>query len=341
MPTKLSLKHGRIDLSHGAGGRAMTELIDQVFRAEFKNPLLDQLGDQAIIDPLPAQRLAFTTDSYVVSPLFFKGGDIGSLAVYGTLNDIACAGAKPLYLSAGFIIVEGFPLSDLKRIAHSMAMAAHAHQVMIVTGDTKVVEKNACDGLFINTTGIGVLDDHFLPSSPQPTDRVVISGDIGDHGAAIISQRENLSFITDVLSDSAALTPLINLILTASPSLRCLRDPTRGGVAAVLNEWAQQFRVGFLLEESALPIKTPVRSACELLGLDPLYLANEGKVIAICPAAEAERLLATMQQHPLGQNAAIIGTVTSDPQAFVQMKTRIGGTRLVDWLAGEQLPRIC
>lgn len=338
---KLSIKNGIIDLNHGAGGRAMTELIEKIFIPAFNNPILATRSDQAIINNLPGNRLAFATDSYVVSPLFFNGGDIGSLAVHGTINDIACSGATPYYLAASFILAEGFPLKDLQRIVRSMATAADSANVSIVTGDTKVVERGACDGVFINTSGIGVLSESFTPKAPQPDDLIIINGDIGDHGTAIISQRENLSFITDIPSDTAPLHELIKTMISAVPTIRCLRDPTRGGVAAVLNEWAQYYGLGFLLEESTLPIKTSVRSACELMGQDPLHLANEGKVLALCPPAAANTLLDQMQQHPLGQNAAIIGKVVTDPHCFVQMNTLMGGTRLVDWLAGEQLPRIC
>jgi len=322
----------------------MAQLVEELFMAAFDNPLLARGNDQALMPMPPAGRLVMTTDGYVITPRVFPGGDIGSLAVHGTVNDVAMAGATPLYLSAGFIIEEGLPLSELEAIVESMAGAARAAGVSVVTGDTKVVERGGCDGLFITTTGIGVIpDDRVSPSGDkaQPGDRILVSGTLGDHGVAIMSRRENLVFETPIISDSAALNGLVAAMVAVVPEIRALRDPTRGGLAAALNELAQQSDVGMVLREDAIPLKEPVRGACELLGLDPLTVANEGKLVAICPSARAEALLETMRAHPLGRDAADIGCVVADPDRFVQMETRLGGRRIVDWLAGEQLPRIC
>ena len=338
----LDFSRGRIDMSHGGGGRAMQHLVDELFRAAFDNPVLDRGDDQAQVE-VGAGRLAFTTDSYVISPLFFPGGDIGSLAVHGTVNDLAMAGAVPQWLSAGFIIEEGFPLADLKRIVESMAAAACAANVAIVTGDTKVVERGKGDGVFINTSGIGVIppgvDIHARRA--RPGDAILVSGTIGDHGVAILSHRQGVAFETDLESDSAALHGLVAAMLAAAPDLHVLRDPTRGGVAATLNEIAHAASVGIRLEERSLPVRDPVRGACELLGLDPLNVANEGKLLAICAADDAPRVLAAMRAHDRGRDAAIIGTVVEDPNHFVSMDTIFGGRRMIDWLTGEQLPRIC
>jgi hydrogenase expression/formation protein HypE len=341
---KLDLKNGRIDLSHGSGGRAMADLIDGIFREALKNPFLEQGNDQASL-PLPVGgRLAMTTDGYVVSPLFFPGGDIGSLAVHGTINDIAMSGAKPLYLSASFIIEEGFSLADLKRIADSMGRASREAGVPVVAGDTKVVERGKADGVFISTAGIGVIAEglNFSGDRAEPGDAVLLSGSIGDHGVAIMSSRENLEFETEIVSDSAALHGLVAAMVAASgESIKLLRDPTRGGLAATLNELAQQSGVGFRIDEDAVPVKAQVAAACELLGLDPLFVANEGKLVAVVAPEAAEALLAAMRAHPLSREAAIIGRVVADEQRFVQMTTAFGGGRIVDWLSGEQLPRIC
>lgn len=338
----LDWRNGTVELAHGGGGRAMAQLIEDLFQAAFDNPWLRQANDQAVLDQ-PEGRIVMATDSHVVSPLFFPGGDIGSLSVHGTINDVATSGAKPLWLSAGFILEEGFPLADLKRIVTSMAEAALAAGVPIVTGDTKVVERGKGDGVFINTTGVGVVPAGVTISGNQarPGDAILVSGYIGDHGVAIMSLRENLSFDTRIVSDSAALHTLIASMLQAAPDLHCLRDPTRGGLAATLNEIAQQSGVGMTIREAAIPVREEVDAACELLGLDPLYVANEGKVVAICPAATAPTLLAAMQAHPLGRDAAIIGEVVDDAHSFVQMETQFGGRRNVDWITGEQLPRIC
>lgn len=339
---RLNLKSGRVDLSHGAGGRSMAHLVHELFQAAFDNPFLNQANDQAAF-AVEAGRMVMSTDSYVISPLFFPGGDIGSLAVHGTINDVAMSGAVPLYLSAGFILEEGFPLADLARIVASMAAASREAGVPVITGDTKVVERGKADGVFINTAGIGRVPEGVEISGDRarPGDVVIVSGSIGDHGVAVMSQRENLGFGTELVSDSAALHGLVAAMVAACPGLHVLRDPTRGGVAATLNELAHQSGVGMVLEESALPIREAVRGACELLGLDPLYVANEGKLLAIAPEAEAPALLAAMQAHPLGREAAIIGRVIEDDHCFVQMTTSFGGTRVVDWLAGDQLPRIC
>ncbi len=341
---KLDLKNGRVDMSHGAGGRAMAELISSIFKDAFGNELLDQGNDQASFPTPAGGRMVMTTDGYVVSPIFFPGGDIGSLAVHGTVNDLAMAGAKPLYLSASYIIEEGFPLGDLKRIAESMGAAAKAAGVTIVTGDTKVVERGKADGVFISTAGVGVVPDGLVLSGDRarPGDKVIVSGSMGDHGVAIMSSRENLTFETEILSDSAALNGLVEaMVAEAGPHLRLMRDPTRGGLAATLNELAHQSGVGFRIVEDRIPIKRQVAAACELLGLDPLNVANEGKLVAVVAPEAADGLVEAMRAHPLGTDAAIIGETVEDDQHFVQMTTGFGGGRIVDWLAGEQLPRIC
>lgn len=341
-PRKLDLAHGLVEMNHGGGGRAMAQLVDDLFVAAFANPLLEQGNDQATVTPPPG-RLAISTDSFVVSPLFFPGGDIGSLAVHGTVNDVSMAGAKPLYLSAGFILEEGLQLADLARIVDSMAAAARRADIAIITGDTKVVERGKGDSVFITTTGIGVVPDGVAPSGDRarPGDAVLVSGSIGDHGVAILSKRENLEFETTLESDSAALNGLVAAMVAAVPDVHCLRDPTRGGLGTTLNELCQQSGVGMMLDEGAIPVRKEVEAACELLGLDPLYVANEGKLVAICAAEDADRLLSVMRAHPRGAEAAIIGRVQEDPHRFVQMRTAFGGTRVVDWLSGEQLPRIC
>ena len=338
----LDIKNGRVDMSHGSGGRAMAQLISELFASAFDNEYLAQGNDGAVLPAAPG-RLVMAVDSHVVSPLFFAGGDIGCLSVHGTINDVAVMGAAPLYLSASFILEEGFPLVDLKRIVESMAHAAREAGVPIVTGDTKVVEQGKGDGVFITTTGVGVLRDGVELSGDLawPGDSILLSGAIGDHGMAILSQREGLTFSAPIVSDTAALHGLIAAMLDSGARLRVLRDPTRGGLAATLNEIAIQSKTGMLLQEAAIPVNQPVEAACEFLGLDPLYVANEGKLVAICAPEDAERLLATMRAHPLGRAAAIIGEVREDAHGFVQMTTKLGGRRVVDWLAGEQFPRIC
>ena len=339
----LDLINGKVNLSHGGGGRAMAQLIDCLFIKHFDNQLLKQRNDQALFTP-PVGRLVMSTDSHVISPLFFPGGDIGSLAVHGTINDVAMAGAKPLYLAAGFILEEGLALADLQKIVISMADAANKAGVPIITGDTKVVERGKGDGVFITTTGIGVVAEGIEISSERAEVgcKILVSGSLGDHGIAIMAGRENLQFETAIVSDSAALHGLVADMLAVAPkAIRCLRDPTRGGLATVLNELAQQSGVGMVIDEAKIPVKAEVKAACEILGFDPLLVANEGKLVCICEAASAELLLNTMRQHQLGQEAAIIGEVIADPLGFVQMTTAFGGRRMVDWPVGEQLPRIC
>lgn len=342
MARRLDLAQGVVDLSHGAGGRAMTQLIEELFVAAFDNELLGQHNDNALTEP-PAGRLVVSTDGFVVSPLFFPGGDIGSLAVHGTVNDVSMAGATPLYLTSGFILEEGFPLRDLARVVRSMAEAARAAGVRIITGDTKVVERGKADGLFITTTGIGVARPGPVPSGDRarPGDAVLVSGTMGDHGIAVMSSRPGVGFTTDLQSDSAALNGLVAAMMDAVPDIHVLRDPTRGGLAATLNEIAQQSDVGMQLQETAIPVRPEVTGACELLGLDPLNVANEGKLIAICAPEHAGTLLAVMRAHPLGGAAANIGRVVADSEHFIELETGFGGRRIVDWLAGEQLPRIC
>lgn len=338
----LDIKHGRVDMSHGSGGRAMVQLIEELFAAALGNEYLAQGNDGALL-PRAQGRLVMATDSHVVSPLFFAGGDIGCLAVHGTINDVAVMGAQPLYLAASFILEEGFPLADLQRIVVSMAQAAKVAGVPIVTGDTKVVERGKGDGVFITTTGIGVAREGVTLSGDlaQPGDKILLSGTIGDHGMAILSQREGMSFDAPIVSDTAALHGLIAAMLDSGARIRVLRDPTRGGLATTLNEIARQSGVGMMLHESAIPVNAPVAAACEFLGLDPLYVANEGKLVAICAPQDAERLLDVMRDQALGQQAVIIGDVLEDAHHFVQMTTKLGGRRMVDWLTGEQLPRIC
>jgi hydrogenase expression/formation protein HypE len=340
---RIDLQSGKVEMNHGAGGRAMTDLVDLLFKPALDNPLLAQGNDQALFE-LPPGRVAMSTDSFVITPLFFPGGDIGSLAIHGTVNDLAMGGAKPIYLSAGFILEEGLPLADLHRIVQSMAEAARDAGVQIVTGDTKVVERGSGDGVFINTCGVGVVPPavDLGVHRVEAGDAVLVSGTLGDHGVAIMSQREGLSFQTSLTSDSASLHGLVAAMVAAAPgALHLMRDPTRGGVAATLNEIAQQTGQGILIEEERLPVSEEVRGACELLGLDPLTVANEGKLLAIVAQDEAEEVLAAMRAHPRGERAARVGTVTEDDLKLVRMRTPIGGERVVDWLYGEQLPRIC
>ncbi|HMK78629.1 MAG TPA: hydrogenase expression/formation protein HypE [Xanthobacteraceae bacterium] len=340
---KLDIRNGRVELSHGAGGRAMAQLIGDLFHAALDNEWLRRGNDQAAFE-VASGRMVMTTDSYVISPLFFPGGDIGSLAVHGTINDVAMSGARPLYLSASFILEEGFPLADLARIAQSMGAASRAAGVPVITGDTKVVERGKGDGVFISTTGIGVVPAGLDLSADKARagDAVIVSGTIGDHGVAVMSRRENLSFETEIVSDSAPLHDLVAVMVAAGGgALRVMRDPTRGGLAATLNELAYASGVGFVLDEAALPLRPGVAAACELLGLDPLNVANEGKLVAIVAAEAAGAVLGAMRGHALGRDAAIIGQAVADDHCFVQMRTEFGGGRIVDWLSGEQLPRIC
>ena len=339
----LDIKNGHVDLSHGSGGRAMAQLIEELFARHFDNEFLRKGNDGATL-PLPVGgRLVMACDGHVVSPLFFPGGDIGCLCVHGTINDVAVMGAKPLWLAASFILEEGFPLVDLDRIVASMAQAAREAGVPVVTGDTKVVEQGKADGVFISTTGVGVVPDGVQLSGDRarPGDAILLSGTLGDHGMAIMALRENLGFSSAIVSDTAALHGLIAAMLATGADIRVLRDPTRGGLATTLNEIARQSGAGMMIEETAIPLNPEVAAACEFLGLDPLYVANEGKLVAIVAAADAERVLAAMRDHPLGHRAARIGAVLEDPHHFVQMTTGFGGRRIVDWLTGEQLPRIC
>jgi hydrogenase expression/formation protein HypE len=340
----LDLKNGRVDMTHGSGGRAMVQLIEEVFARHLGNEFLGQGNDGAVLPaPTFGERLVMSTDCHVVTPLFFAGGDIGCLSVHGTVNDVAVMGARPLYLAAGFILEEGFPLGDLARIVESMALAAKEAGVPVVTGDTKVVEKGKGDGIYITTTGVGALPAgrEINGARARPGDAILVSGTLGDHGVAIMSQRENLSFDAAIESDTAALNGLVAAMLATGAEIHTLRDPTRGGLAATLNEIAGQSGVGMVLSEKDIPIRPVVSAACEFLGLDPLYVANEGKLICICPAAAAPALLAAMRAHPLGTAAAQIGEVIADENHFVQLVTAFGGKRIVDWLAGDQLPRIC
>lgn len=334
---------GSVLLGHGGGGTLSQRLLDEIFLPAFSNPALAALHDGARLD-LPAGRIAFSTDSFVVRPVFFPGGDIGSLAVHGTVNDLAMCGARPVALSAGFILEEGFPLEDLRRIVASMRDAAEAASVPIVTGDTKVVDRGKGDGVYVNTSGIGIVPDgiEIHPRRAAPGDAVLLSGPIADHGIAILSVREGLGFEGDVRSDSAALDGLAAAILAAGgDSVRVLRDPTRGGVASALNEIAEASTTGIRLEERAIPVREAVRGACEILGLDPLYVANEGKCLAIVAPERAEGVLAAMRAHPLGRDAVRIGEVAAEPLGRVLLRSAVGGTRIVDRMSGEQLPRIC
>jgi len=331
-------------LGHGSGGRLSAELMRSIFLPAFGNPVLDRLDDQAVVN-VRGTRLALTTDTFVVKPLFFPGGDIGSLAVHGTVNDLAMGGATPVFLSVAFIIEEGLSMDVLRRVVDSLRAAAEKAGVQIVTGDTKVVEKGCGDELFINTTGIGIVPDGLVLSAnlARPGDKVLLSGSIGEHGIAILAQREGLEFECPVESDSAALNGLVAAMLRVNVGggIRVLRDPTRGGVSSTLNEIAEQSRVGIQLEESMIPIREEVRGACEMLGLDPLYVANEGKLIAIVAPEAAEAVLGAMRSDALGRNAQIIGTVVEAESPIVTIRTSLGTSRCVDMLAGDQLPRIC
>lgn len=336
------IHHDRIVLGHGSGGKLSAALLRDIFLPAFANPVLERLDDQAIL-AVGGSRLAFTTDSFVVKPLFFPGGDIGSLAVHGTVNDLAMGGAQPLFLSVAFIIEEGLSIDTLRRIVSSMSGAAAAAGVQVVTGDTKVVEKGSGDGLFVNTAGIGLVPDGVELSADRarPGDCVILSGSIGEHGIAIMAQREGLEFESPLESDSASLHTLVAAMLAVTHDFRCLRDPTRGGLSSACNEIAAQSNVGIALDEWAIPVRDEVAGACEMLGLDPLYVANEGKLIAIVEAARADEVVAAMRRHPLGAAARIIGAVTSANAGLVTMRTTLGTTRIVDLLTGDQLPRIC
>ena len=355
-PTPLTTRD-HVLLGHGSGGKLSAELVRDVFLPAFSNPALAQLNDQAVVS-INGTRIAITTDSFVVKPLFFPGGDIGSLAVHGTVNDLAMGGAQPLFLSAAFIIEEGFSMDLLQRVVGSLKRAADDAGVQIVTGDTKVVEKGKGDGLFINTTGVGVVPEGLELSAnrSRPGDKVVLSGSIGDHGIAILAQREGLEFESAITSDSAPLHTLVAEMLRleshfcqnraemghpVNAVIRCMRDPTRGGLSSAFNEIAGQSQVGIELDEPTIPIRDEVKGACEMLGLDPLYVANEGKLIAIVEPSAADALVAVMRKHPLGKDTRVIGTVVERNTGMVTMRTALGTTRIVDMLAGDQLPRIC
>lgn len=336
-------RHERIVLGHGSGGRLSADLLQKVFLPAFANDVLSRLEDQATLALADVSRLAVTTDSFVVRPLFFPGGDIGRLAVHGTVNDLAVGGAVPRWIAAAFILEEGLLLDDLRRVVASMRDACAEAGVVLVTGDTKVVDKGKGDQLFITTTGLGVVPPgrHLSIAAARPGDAILISGTLGDHGIAIMSVREGLEFDTVLESDTAPLHDLTRVLLDACPSIRCMRDPTRGGVTSALSELATASKVGVRLVESALPIRREVRAACELLGLDPLYVANDGKLLAVVPEQDAKKLLDAMQSHPRGREAAIIGKVVQDHPGTVILRSTIGGERMVTLLSGEQLPRIC
>ncbi|HWZ01530.1 MAG TPA: hydrogenase expression/formation protein HypE [Edaphobacter sp.] len=338
--------HKHIVLGHGSGGKLTADLIEKIFLPAFRNPTLDRLDDQAVVT-IGGARLAFTTDSFVVTPIFFPGGDIGRLAIHGTVNDLAMSGARPLYLSAAFILEEGLEVDDLRRVVESMRSAAAEAGVQLVTGDTKVVNRGKGDQIFITTTGIGVIEHSFSISADRarPGDKILLSGYIGDHGMTIMSQREGLEFESSIESDCAPLNSLVAMMLATAASsndfVHTLRDPTRGGVATTLNEIAKHANVGMLLDERAIPVRESVKGACEVLGLDPLYVANEGKLLAMVAPEMADAVLEQMHRHRLGQDAAIIGEVVEAHRGMVLVKTEIGGTRVLDVMFGEQLPRIC
>lgn len=336
------LSHDTVQLAHGAGGKLSSELIEKIFLPRFLNTTLEKMEDQAILNN-PGGRIAFSTDTFVVDPIFFPGGNIGELAVNGTVNDVAMSGAQPRFLSVGFILEEGLPFETLHRIVLSMEKAAKTAGVQVVTGDTKVVNRGSCDKLFINTTGIGFVPDgvNISASNLQAGDKVILSGTIADHGMAVMTSREGLSFQSTVESDTAGLNHLVSRMLEVSNNIHALRDPTRGGLATTLNEFAGSSNVGIQLEDDKIPVRDDVRGACEILGIDPLYVANEGKLVAIVPADIAESVLAVMQADPLGKNAAIIGEVTAEHPGVVALRTGLGANRIVDMPVGEQLPRIC
>jgi hydrogenase expression/formation protein HypE len=332
-----------VTLAHGAGGKASAALVDAVFLEAFRNPLLESLGDSAVIGFPSGERLAISTDSFVVQPRRFPGGSIGELAVHGTANDLAVVGAVPQWISAAFVLEEGFPIAELKDIVADMAAAAAETGVQIVTGDTKVVPKGAADGMFVTTTGAGVIPEgrRLSAQSVRAGDKVLLSGAMGDHGMAVMLARGDLAIEADICSDTASVSPLVELLLAAAPSARWLRDPTRGGVGTVCNELAQACGLGVVLDEERLPVHPMVSGACELLGIDPLYVANEGKFVAVVAPAEAEAGLAALRSHPLGADAAEIGEIVSEPAETVVVRTGFGGTRIVDMLVGDPLPRIC
>lgn len=335
------MKQERILMAHGSGGLMSQQLIDEIFKAAWNNELMEML-DSAILN-LPAGRLAMSTDSFVITPLFFPGGDIGKLSICGTVNDLVACGAKPLYMSTAFIIEEGFPLSDLRKIAESMAVTAQEVGVKLVTGDTKVVEKGSADGIFINTTGIGIIPEgiNYRPQRVKPGDKIIVTGYMGDHGLAIMAQREGLSFNTPALSDCAPLYQLGQMTSQYGQAIKCMRDPTRGGLATVLNEIARQAGAGIRVKESSIPVSEVIRGACDMLGMDPLYMANEGKMVIFTDAEKADEILAELGKLSQTQNAAIIGEVYSDPAGMVLIETELGAERILGMLEGEHVPRIC
>ncbi len=336
------LSHANVQLAHGAGGKLSAEMIDKIFLPRFSNTTLEKMEDQAILDN-PGGRIAFSTDTFVVDPIFFPGGDIGDLAINGTVNDVAMSGAQPKFLSVGFILEEGLPFETLHRIVLSMEKAAKIAGVKIVAGDTKVVNRGSCDKLFINTTGIGFVPDdiHISASNLRPGDKILLSGTLADHGMAVMTSREGLSFQSTVNSDTAGLNHLVNDMLAVSNQIHAMRDPTRGGLATSLNEFAAASEVGIQLYNDGYPVKENVRGACEILGIDPLYVANEGKLVAVVPENIAEKILSAMQANPLGKDAVIIGEVTDKHPGIVVLQTGLGANRIVDMPVGEQLPRIC
>ncbi len=339
---KIDITREVIDMSHGSGGAATQTLIDQIFSKAFNNPLLDEHHDSVAI-PLPPGRVVVTTDSHVITPLFFQGGNIGDLAFNGTVNDIAMSGAIPYYLTASFILQEGFPIKLLKEIVDTMGRLSKQYNIPIVAGDTKVVERQHGDGVYITTTGIGVVSPELFigPGRAKVGDKIILTGTIGDHGVAVMSSRHHLSFATKIQSDTASLHELVSLIIQHENAIHCLRDPTRGGVATSLNEIAKHSRVGMLIHEDKIPISEEVEAAAELLGLDPLYIANEGKMLVIASPQFATEILDTLKAHPLAKDAAIIGEVISESNHFVQLQTVFGSKRIIGTLQGEQLPRIC
>ena len=336
------MKTDKILLDHGSGGKISHHLTTDMLLPVFDNPILAQLNDGAIFE-LEGKRIAFSTDSYTVDPIFFPGGNIGDLAINGTVNDVAMCGGQPVYLSVGLIIEEGFPIKDLETIVSEMGRAAETAEVTVVTGDTKVVPKGAVDKIFINTSGLGLIprDVDIASHKARAGDRIILSGTIADHGIAILTQREGLSFATCITSDTAPLNHMVNQMFAVSKAIHVLRDPTRGGVGTALNEIAEKSKMGIRIYEEQIPLKNEVAAACELLGFDPLYLANEGKLLAFVAGPDTEAVLAAIRENPFGQDATVIGEVVEDHAGRVIMQTRIGGSRIVDMLAGEQLPRIC
>jgi hydrogenase expression/formation protein HypE len=336
------LREDQVTLAHGAGGKASAALVDAVFLEALGNPLLAELEDQAVF-AVGDRRLAFTTDSFVVSPLFFPGGSIGDLAVNGTVNDLAVSGATPLHLSVAVILEEGFPIGDLRRVVADLARAAAAAQVSVVTGDTKVVQRGKADGCYLTTSGVGVLErpGRLRAAAIRPGDRLIVSGPVGDHGITVMLARGGLDIDAELVSDTAPLTRLVTALLDAAPNTRCLRDATRGGVATILNEWATAADVALLVDEEAVPVRGEVRGACELLGIDPLYVACEGRFVAAVPAEEADAAVAALHGSAGGEQAAVVGTAAEEPGTVVLLRTGFGGTRILDMLVGDPLPRIC